>query len=233
MKIIKQNIKIINIIDSLKIYKKLEEIGRVCYKSENKITNDSYIGFLQRIIDSKHYSVLEHESISIHITCDRAISHQIVRHRIASYSQESQIYCNYANNKFSSNITYILPYQFYSIIDNINMIDTIYLNFKYKTITNPIILEFITWYETCLYIEKIYIDMINKNIKAGFARNVLVNSTKTELIMTMNLRMWRYFIATRITNANHIQIIEIATMINNELKKQLPIIFNNIEKENE
>ena len=75
--------------------------------------------------------------------------------------------------------------------------------------------------------------MINKDIKAGFARNILLNSTKTELIMTMNLRMWRHFISTRITNANHIQIIEIATMINNELKKQLPIIFNNIEKENE
>ena len=233
MKIIKQNIKIIDNIDSIRIYKKLEKIGRVCYKSENKITNNSYVSFLQKIIDSKHYSILEHESISIHITCDRAISHQIVRHRIASYSQESQIYCNYKNNKFSNNITYILPYQFYLIIDNINMIDTIYLNFKYKKIINPIIQEFIVWYETCNLIEETYLNLIDKNTKAGFARNILINSVKTELIMTMNLRMWRHFITTRITKDNHIQIIEITTLINNELKKQLPIIFNNIEKENE
>ena len=99
MHIILPSIEIIDSIDGIKIIKKIEKIGRVCYKSEGKITEDSAEKFISNIIESGHESVIEHETISVRVICDRGVSHEIVRHRIASYSQESTRYRNYSNEK--------------------------------------------------------------------------------------------------------------------------------------
>ena len=99
MKVIKPGFEIIDKIDGKEILKKIELFGRVCYKSENRITEDSAFKFISTILESGHESVIEHEKITVRIFCDRGVSHEIVRHRIASYSQESTRYCNYYNLK--------------------------------------------------------------------------------------------------------------------------------------
>ena len=109
MKIIKPSFEFIDEIDGEKILKKLELCGRVCYKSEDLI-NDTAEKFIKSIIQRGHESILEHVSITVRIICERGVSHEIVRHRLAGYSQESTRYCNYYNDKFGREITVINPY---------------------------------------------------------------------------------------------------------------------------
>ena len=107
MQVIKPSIEIIDMDSYENILKKIEKIGRVCYKSEGKITEDSAEKFIRALLTRQHESVIEHESVTIRMICDRGVSHEIVRHRIASYSQESTRYCNYAGDKFDNQITVI------------------------------------------------------------------------------------------------------------------------------
>ena len=95
MKIIQPSVEILTPLDGDYILKFLERIGRVCYKSEDKITKSSARKFTRNLIKSGHESVIEHFNITVKVVCSRAISHQIVRHRIGAYSQESQRYVNY------------------------------------------------------------------------------------------------------------------------------------------
>ena len=104
MKIVSPSFEIITPIDSAEILKMIEEVGRTCYKSEDKITDDSCINFVQRIINSGHEAVIEHYNITVRLTNDRGVSHEEVRHRIASYAQESTRYCNYSKDKFGNEI---------------------------------------------------------------------------------------------------------------------------------
>ena len=109
MKIIEPSVHLEDKIDGQAILKKIERIGRVCYKSENNIKDDSAERFVKSIITRGHESVLEHASVSVRVICDRGVSHEIVRHRVASYSQESTRYCNYSNEKFGNELTFIKP----------------------------------------------------------------------------------------------------------------------------
>ena len=109
MKIIEPSVYLEDKIDGQAILKKIERIGRVCYKSENRITDDSAERFVKSILDRGHESVLEHASVSVRVICDRGVTHEIVRHRVASYSQESTRYCNYSKGKFGG-LTFISPF---------------------------------------------------------------------------------------------------------------------------
>lgn len=110
MKIIKPGFEFITPINGSVILKRLEECGRVCYKSEGKITDDSAPKFVAGIIKRGHEAVLEHCSFTVKFICDRGVSHEIVRHRMASYCQESTRYCNYSKDQFGSEITVIEPF---------------------------------------------------------------------------------------------------------------------------
>ena len=107
MQVIKPSIEIIDMDDYEKIVKKIERIGRVCYESEGEITEDSAEKFIKGLLTRQHESVIEHENVTVRFVCDRGVTHEIVRHRIASYSQESTRYCNYSGDKFDNQITVI------------------------------------------------------------------------------------------------------------------------------
>ena len=109
MKIINADVEFITPIDGAAILKRLEQCGRVCYKSEAKITDTSAPAFVAGIIKRGHEAVLEHCSFTVKFICDRGVSHEIVRHRLASYCQESTRYCNYSKEGFGSEITVIKP----------------------------------------------------------------------------------------------------------------------------
>lgn len=109
MKEIRPSFEIMDDIDGAEILQKLERCGRVCYKSEDKITEGSAEKFIGMILKSGHESVLEHEKLTVKFICDRGVTHEIVRHRIASYSQESTRYCNYSKDKFGNELTFIRP----------------------------------------------------------------------------------------------------------------------------
>lgn len=205
MKIIKPSIEVLDELNGDEILKKIEKIGRVCYKSEEKITRESSKNFISNILKSGHESVIEHEKVSIRFICDRGVSHEIVRHRIASYSQESTRYCNYSKDKFGKEITVIKPLFWEEDSE-----------------------EYKIWYETMLHSEQAYQALIQLGAKPQEARSILPNSLKTEIVVTMNLREWRHFFKLRTATNAHPQMREIACMALAKLKQEIPIIFDDI-----
>ncbi len=192
---------------SLWVYKHLEECGRICYKSEHKITEDSYRKFLQGIISRGHEAVLEHVDLTVKIICDRGVSHEIVRHRIASYCQESTRYCNYANERFNNECAFVVP-----------------ANFK----DSP---AYDAWKEAMEIAEAKYKELLELGCTPQMARSVLPNSLKTELVMTANIREWRHFLKLRTSEAAHPDMRVVALAIADCLKKTFPILFEDINFE--
>ena len=186
--------------------KRIERAGRVCYKSEDRITEDSAIKFVKNILKSGHESVIEHEKITVRIICDRGVSHEIVRHRIASYSQESTRYCNYNQNRFGKELTFIQPLFWDEGTE-----------------------EYKIWLRTMQMIENNYNELIEKGAQPQEARSILPNSLKTEIIVTMNLREWRHFFRLRTALNAHPQMREIACAILDEFQKRVPVIFDDID----
>ena len=183
----------------------LEEAARTCYKSEDKIKPGSAKNLLTRIIRTGHESVLEHASASVRIICDRGISHEIVRHRICAFSQESTRYANYSQNKFGNEITVIRP-------------------FFWKEGTD----QFTRWKSSMTAAETIYLELIKNGASAQEARSVLPNSLKTELVMTANMREWRHIFKLRCAKAAHPQIRQIMLPLLAAMYGQIPLIFEDI-----
>ncbi len=208
MDIIKPRIDFITPINGSVILKRLEECGRVCYKSEDKITENSAPGFVAGIIKRGHEAVLEHCSFTVKFTCDRGVSHEIVRHRMASYCQESTRYCNYSRGGFDSQITVIKP---------------LYLNegtYAYGE-----------WEAACKRAEEAYYNLLNSEQSPQEARAVLPNSLNTPVVMTANIREWRHFLKLRTSKAAHPQMREVATQLLTELQRLIPVCFDDIEPE--
>ena len=225
MKIIEPYIVLEDEINGTEIIKKIERIGRVCYKSENKITEDSAERFIKSIITRGHESVLEHVSISVRVICDRGVSHEIVRHRVASYSQESTRYCNYSKDKFGNELTFIMPSWFKSNIKNLNNYANNKNNFKGIYSEGEC-----AWIDSLREIEFTYFTLLECwHWTPEQARSILPNSLKTEIVMTMNLREWRHFFKLRCSKKAHPQAREIANMILKEFKEKIPVVFDDIE----
>ena len=203
MRVIKPYFEILSEVDGNKILKSIEICGRTCYKSENSITDSSAAVFVGNILKRGHESVIEHEKITVRIICDRGVSHEIVRHRIASYSQESTRYCNYQKDKFGNELTFIKPVFWEENSSEYNV-----------------------WYGVTQKIEKSYMQLINMGAEPQEARSILPNSLKTEIVVTMNLREWRHFFKLRTSQTAHPQMREIAEMILKEFKKLIPVVYN-------
>lgn len=206
MKIVNASYRIETPIDGAEILKRIEKAGRTCYKSEDRITAESATAFVRMLIERGHESVLEHESITVRLICDRGISHEIVRHRLASYSQESTRYCNYNGDRFGNQITFIKPCFLEKITDG------------YKL-----------WKQAMFIAEKEYFELLKWGCTPQEARSVLPNSVKTEVVMTANLREWRHFLKLRTAKAAHPQMRELTVPLLHELQKWIPVIFDDIQ----
>lgn len=216
MKIINPSIKIEDKINGQEILKKLERIGRTCYKSESNITSTSAENFIKNIIKSGHESVLEHVNISVRIICPRIISQMFERHRLASFSQESQRYCNYANDKFGNELTFIRPCWFTSSSEELNRGISSYEDED-------------CWIDSMIRAEGEYFKLLSMGWKAQEARSVLPNYVKTEFVMTCNLREWRHFMKLRTDKAAQLDIRVLANMILKEFKSKILVVFDDIE----
>lgn len=205
MKIIKPGFEILTDLNPELILKRIEQCGRTCYKSENKITEESCRAFVKSIINRGHEAVLEHFNVTVKFICDRGVSHEIVRHRLASYCQESTRYCNYSKDSFDSEITVIEP-----------------------LFLTPDTFGYDEWKEACQTAEGAYFNLLEWGCTPQEARAVLPNSLKTEVVMTANLREWRHFFRLRCAKAAHPQMREIAIPLCKELQKKLPIIFDDV-----
>lgn len=178
----------------------IERAGRTCYKSEDKITDESAIAFVKMILERGHESVIEHASASFRVVTDRGVSHEFVRHRLMSYSQESSRYCCYAKAKYGSEITVVEPPG---------------LNDTQKAV----------WLTATRSAEASYMTLIGAGCPPEIARSVLPTCLKTEFVATANFREWRHFLRLRTSPKAHPQMREIANMIGEILKRECPPIF--------
>lgn len=189
--------------------RKIELIGRTCYKSEAKICNGSASRFVRRLVESQHEAMLEHVSITVKFTVDRGISHELVRHRLASFAQESTRYANYAQDKFGNEIVVIQPF--------------------FLQAGSP---EWFSWYDSCLKAENAYINILNEGRTPQEARAVLPNSLKTDIWVTCNLREWRTILKLRaegVTGKPHPQMAEVMVPLLKYFREHLPEVFDDID----
>lgn len=191
------------------IYQLIEQAGRTCYKSEDKMTPESAAKFVAGIVKRGHEAMLEHASMTVKFIVDRGVSHELVRHRLASFAQESTRYCNYSNDKFGNEITVIRPFFF-----------------KEGTY------EYMTWKGACQDAEVRYMGLLREGVSPQQARSILPNSLKTEVIMTANMREWRHFFRLRAageTGAPHPQMSEVAVPLFKTVRDYMPELFGDIK----
>ena len=224
------------------ILQRIEEAGRTCYKSEDKITDESAIPFIRRLIKMGHESVLEHQSLSIRFVTDRGVTHEIVRHRIASFSQESTRYCNYGSEKHGSQCKFIIP-DWASHIEPGNY-ET---SWPDDDLDNGIIgnlydfrgglpdwygqssLEEDIWFNHIANCEHDYNIMLKAGLKPQDARSVLPNSLKTEIVVSANIREWRTILKQRTSSAAHPMMRQLMRPLLEELKHStIGVLFEDI-----
>lgn len=208
MQAIKPYTQIYKDFDGQKMLQKIEAAARTCYKSEGKIQEGSAAKLVAGLIKSGHEAMLEHASVTVKFVVDRGISHELVRHRLASFAQESTRYCNYSKDNFGSEITFIIPD---------------YLEYKSE--------GWNIWKESMKQAEDAYFKMLDFGLSPQQARAVLPNSLKTEVVMTANLREWRHFFKLRAlgtTGKPHPQMLEVAVPLLEDMKNLIPVVFDDL-----
>lgn len=246
MKLIKPYTEIITPINGEEILKEIELAARTCYKSEDKIEyedsgwnkpNETSIAksarvLIPKLMSSSHEAMLEFGgNITVKFVCDRGVSHELVRHRIASFAQESTRYCNYGKDE---HIQFIIPnwlpdikegiYNMAIDFDNFSEVDGSY-----------------RWFVSLGNSEINYNYLINQinpstgNIDLRLrkwtpqeARSVLPNSLKTEINISTNIREWRHIFKLRAAKAAHPQMRELMCPLLDEFKSKIPILFDDI-----
>lgn len=182
----------------------IEDAARLCYKSSAKTEAEQHM-LISGIIARGHEAMLEHSTLSVLFICDRGISHELVRHRLASFAQESTRWCNYSKDRFGSEITVIRPFMF--------------------TKGSP---EYDIWYDSCAMAEESYMDLLDKGVSPQFARSVLPNSLKTEIVVTANYREWRKIFSLRCASDAHPQMRQLMLPLLYEIHDRIPVIFDDL-----
>ena len=208
MKIIKPLIEVEDY-DGIRIMKNIERACRTCYRSEGMITDDSYKRLLTNCLNRGHESVLEHEKITVRMTCDIGVYKDLTRHRFGSFSIESTRYCNYGKDKFDNEIKFIDP-----------------CNMDKKELFNE-------WYSACTEIEQRYLKMAELGATPDQMRTILPHSTAAQVTMTCNIREWRHILTLRCSQAAHPAIRQILIPLLLKFKKDMPELFSDIEYDTE
>ena len=203
VQIVKSSFEILTPIDADFVLRHIERCGRTCYQSFDKADETSHLRFLKHIVSRHHESVIEHFSVSVKFIMDRAIANELVRHRLASFSQESTRYCCYAKDKFGNEISVIKPV----------MLDE----------NSP---AYQTWYRGMEQIEQAYLKMLDEGQTPETARSVLPCCLKTEIVVSANLREWKHIFSMRCSEAAHPDIRFLMRDLKAEFQKHIPIIFD-------
>ena len=211
MRIVDAYYQILDPLDGQQILSKIERIARVCYKSEDKIAKGTAASMVRMLISRGHEAMIEHFSFSVKFFVDRGVSHELVRHRIASFAQESTRYVNYGKE---GEVVFVRPSAGWA---------RAMASWNEKSRI---------WYHLCEQSEKAYLRLLEEGCPPQEARSVLVNSTKTEIVITANLREWRHLLKLRTALSAHPDMRYIMRKLCLELKEYIPVIFDDITWEN-
>lgn len=224
MRLLKQSWSFEEPVDGLDILRKIERAGRTCYKSEDKITDDSAAEFCRRMLNSGHHSVLEHHNITVRFITNRGVTHELVRHRLAAYSQESTRYCDYGGD----HVVFIWPVWCNDFLSNLvdaptglarSILDGIHVE-KY-----PLLYTFL---DSLRVAEDSYQFLLEYGWKPQQAREVLPNALKTEIVVTANIREWRHIFNLRCSAAAHPQIRALMLGTLQGFMEAVPVLFDDL-----
>lgn len=211
MKIVQPSVTLINPPSKDDLYGQIERAGRVCYKSEDKIAEGSAEKFIRGLIKRGHEAVIEHGSITALFVCDRGVTHEFVRHRIASYCQESTRYCNYSRDAFGNEITVVHPCWLNRPDDD-----------------EPETTDWDVWEYSCEQAEQNYFELLAQGRTPQEARAVLPTCLKTELVVTMNPREWRHFFKLRCAPTAHPDMRYLARLAKDMFVENWPALFDDL-----
>lgn len=184
----------------------IEKAGRVCYKSEDKITDESSEKFVRMLVGRRHEAMIEHACASFILTTDRGITHELVRHRMASFAQESTRYCNYSKDKFDNRISVIEP-----PFENSHERDV--------------------WIQAMDVAQDAYLLLLKKGVKPQIARSVLPTCTKADIVLTTNFREWRHIMRLRTAPDAHPQIIQLIGFVREWFQENYPVIVEDLKSD--
>lgn len=218
MRLVKPRHKIMAIMDGVESLKLIESAGRTCYKTEEKIDDTTAQTFTSMIMNRGHHSVIEHSAMMVRIVCDRGVTHEIVRHRLAAYSQESTRYVNYKGG-----CTFVIPPWL-----NLDPGEVDGKEVLLKVMTEKKSSPAMIWLASMAGSEIDYTRLLEAGWSPQQARSILPNSTKTEIVVTANFREWRHIFSLRCSKAAHPQMREVMIPLYEEIKKFIPVVFNNL-----
>jgi len=200
MKLIQQSYEILDLpINALQM---IEKAGRTCYKSEDKITDESAASFVKGLIKRNHHAMIEFGDITVRFITNRGVTHELVRHRLCSFAQESTRYVRY-----NGDMEFIIPEWF---AEESNYSEAIFMG-------------------ACYEAENSYKKLLDAGWSPQQAREVLPNSLKTELVVKGNIREWRHIFTLRCANTAHPQMYALMRPLLKELQTKLPILFDDIK----
>ena len=208
MRIVKPYV-IVEKFDGVQVMKRIERACRTCYRSEGKITDDSYKNLIKNCINRGHESVLEHEKVTVRIYNDIGSYKDLTRHRFASFSVESTRYCSYDKDKYGNEISFM---------------DPVYIE-------DEKVYE--VWKKTMQDIENSYLEMKKLGATTDMCRNILPHSTAAEYTMTANIREWKHIFELRANNHVHPAIRQVMIPLLKYFKEQMPDIFGEIPYDEE
>ncbi len=203
MKVVDPSFEILQAPPMEAAYTVIDTAGRVCYRSEPKHGQEAR--FIKKIVCAGHESVIEHISVTAKIVCDRGVSHELVRHRLASYSQESTRYANYAKARFGRQITVVRP--------------------PFWKKTDP---KYTAWHWAMGACENQYLELLDRGAKPEEARGVLPNSLATTVVVSANIREWRHIFRLRLSSRAHPQIRQVMLMGLEQMEQLYPALFDDI-----
>ena len=212
MKIINSSYEILIDINSTDIYKHIEKISRTCYKSKAKINKNSSEKLIEQLIKNGHEAMIEFYDITIKFICSRGVSHELVRHRLCNFAQESTRYCNYSHDKFGNELTFINPVWRKNITEDP------------KDFAKEVL--WVMFLQKC---EKTYFDLLDAGLTAQEARGVLPNDLSTEINVKANIREWRHILKLRTALAAHPDMRDLMMPLLKELQEKLPLLFGDIQ----
>ena len=218
------------------IYREIEESGRTCYVSEAAMTDESGEKFVRTLVKNGHEAMIEHASMKVKFIVDRGVSHELVRHRLCSFAQESTRYCNYSKGKFGNMITVIEPCFLMDIpkerrAEIREETDSVVTSDRLPLVLEGKELQYYHWYNSCRGAERAYLSMLDAGATPQEARSVLPSSLKTTLIVKADMREWRNIFKLRAAGEHgkpHPQVLEVMVPLLNECKLKLPALFDDI-----
>lgn len=201
MKIVKASYIIECPEEPIKMLKRIEKVARICYKSEDLITDISYVSMIKKLVVAKHYAMFDHAFVSVTFITDRGVSHELIRHRLAAFAQESTRFCNYSKDKFSNNITFIQP-DFKLVESDLHLLKMMEDHYMFK---------------------------LKQGLTPQQARYFLPNGLKTEITMTCDLTEWRHVFKLRASPRAHPQMRELMVPLLQDFKNLIPIVFDDLK----